>query len=107
MPTIRFIHPDGTTKTLDLPTGTSLMQAIVANNVGGVVAECGGSAMCATCHVYVEEGQLDRLPPIDFVEDEMLGSTASERRPNSRLSCQIEVTDELNGLVVQLPERQI
>jgi 2Fe-2S ferredoxin len=107
MPTIHFVHPDGSSKTLDLPAGTSLMQAIVSNNVGGVVAECGGSAMCATCHVYVEESQLGRLPPIDFVEDEMLGSTASERRPNSRLSCQIELTDELDGLIVHLPERQI
>lgn len=107
MPTIHFVHPDGTRKTVDLPTGTNLMQAIVTNNVGGVVAECGGSAMCATCHVYIEESQLGRLPPVHFVEDEMLGSTASERMPNSRLSCQIEITDDLDGLVVFLPERQV
>ena len=106
MPTIYFVHPDGTRKTVDLPTGTNLMQVIVTNNVG-VVAECGGSAMCATCHVYIEESQLGRLPPVDFVEDEMLGSTASERMPNSRLSCQIEITDDLDGLVVFLPERQV
>src|SRR5690606_27074552 len=105
--TVHFVHPDGTRKSVDLQTGTSLMQAIVANNIGGVVAECGGSAMCATCHVYIEPSQLDRLAPVDFVEDEMLGSTAAERKPNSRLSCQIEVTDAIEGLIVYLPERQV
>jgi ferredoxin, 2Fe-2S len=107
MPRIRFIEPDGTEKTLDLPAGTSLMQAITQNDIKGVVAECGGSAMCATCHVYIPEEQLPLLPEMDFVEDEMLGSTAAKRRPNSRLSCQIPVTEELDGLVVYLPERQI
>jgi 2Fe-2S ferredoxin len=106
MPRIRFIEPDGTEKTLDLPTGTSLMQAIMQNDINGVVAECGGSAMCATCHVYIAEEQLHLLPEMDFVEDEMLGSTAAERRPNSRLSCQIPVTEALDGLVVHLPGRQ-
>ena len=107
MPTIHFIEPDGTRKTLDLPAGISLMQAITQNGVDGVVAECGGSAMCATCHVYIAEDQLERLPPADFVENEMLGSTACERKPNSRLSCQIQLREELDGLVVYLPERQI
>jgi len=81
--------------------------AEVQNDIKGVVAECGGSAMCATCHVYIPEEQLPLLPEMDFVEDEMLGSTAAERRPSSRLSCQIPVTEELDGLVVHLPEQQI
>lgn len=107
MPTLHFVEPDGTRKSIDLPTGISLMQAITQYGVEGVVAECGGSAMCATCHVYIAENQVDRLAPVDFVENEMLGSTLCERKPNSRLSCQIQVTEELDGLVVYLPERQI
>ena len=93
-------------QTAELPDGFSLMQGIVQQDVGGVVAECGGSAMCATCHVYVDDRACTPLPPIDAVEDEMLDSTASERKPNSRLSCQLTVTPDVEGLVVYLPERQ-
>ena len=74
--------------------------------VDGIVAECGGSCLCATCHVYVEEKFLPLLAPIDEAQDAMLDSTACERLPNSRLSCQIQVRPELEGLVVRMPEYQ-
>ncbi|HLJ63278.1 MAG TPA: 2Fe-2S iron-sulfur cluster-binding protein, partial [Stellaceae bacterium] len=83
------------------------MQAAIANGIDGIVAECGGSAMCATCHVYVDEADLARLPKISQGEDEMLESTAAERRKNSRLSCQLVMTTGLDGLTVHLPETQI
>lgn len=82
------------------------MRAAVENGILGILAECGGSAMCATCHVYVDERYLDRLAPMNATEDAMLDSTAAERRPNSRLSCQITMTDDLDGLIVQLPPTQ-
>lgn len=106
MPKITYRQPDGSSQTIDLPVGSSVMQGAVSNSVDGIVAECGGSAMCATCHVYVAEGPLENLPPVNPVEQEMLESTAAARKENSRLSCQIEVTPELDGLVVDLPERQ-
>lgn len=107
MAKIEFVQPDGRRMTVDLPEGVSLMQGIVQQDVGGVVAECGGSAMCATCHVYVDDTGCRPLPPIDAVEDEMLNSTASERKPNSRLSCQLTITPDVEGLIVHLPKRQI
>lgn len=82
------------------------MEGAVQNGIDGILAECGGSCMCATCHVYVEEACLVRLNPIEEEEEEMLGSTAAERKANSRLSCQIRVTAELDGLVVNLPPKQ-
>ena len=87
--------------------GTSVMMAAVTQDVDGIVAECGGSLMCATCHVYVDEAFADRLPAMTPDEDEMLEAAASERLPSSRLSCQIELSDELDGLVVRLPDTQI
>ena len=84
MPKVTYNHPDGTQDVLNVPVGTSVMQAAIANGIDGIVAECGGSMMCATCHVYVDPGQLDRLPPISTIENDMLDQTASDRRPNSR-----------------------
>ncbi len=107
MPNIVFVHPDGAREELEIAEGTSLMQGATAQGIDGIVAECGGNAMCATCHVYVEPDQLDRLPPMGADEDALLEGTASERRPNSRLSCQISVTSALDGLLVNLPERQV
>ena len=78
----------------------------VMNDIDGIVAECGGSRMCATCHVYVDEAFLDRLPEMTADEDEMLNAAASERKPNSRLSCQIVLSAEIDGLVVRIPDRQ-
>lgn len=107
MPKIIYRQRDGSSRTIDVPIGLSVMQGAVSNGVDGIVAECGGSAMCATCHVYVEGGPVERLLPVNPVEDEMLESAASERKANSRLGCQIKVTPELDGLVFEVPERQV
>ncbi|MGC2412034.1 MAG: 2Fe-2S iron-sulfur cluster-binding protein [Stellaceae bacterium] len=106
MPRVTYISQDEKATTLDIDIGTSVMQAAVLHGVDGIVAECGGSCMCATCHVYVQEDQLAMIPPMDADEDAMLDGTASPRRPNSRLSCQLVVSPEMDGLVVHLPEMQ-
>ena len=106
MPRVTYIAQDGKETVLDVAVGTSVMQAAVLNGVDGIVAECGGSCMCATCHVYVREDQLAMIPPMQPDEDAMLEGTASPRRPNSRLSCQLVVSPEMEGLVVHLPETQ-
>ena len=92
--------------TLQAKPGESLMQAAVAANVAGIEADCGGLATCATCHVYVREPFAGRLPAMAEDEDAMLEFTASPRRPNSRLSCQIALGPELDGLTVDLPDAQ-
>lgn len=106
MPTIHVIRADGSTRDIPAAVGTSVMQAVTTAGESGIVAECGGSAMCATCHIYVDEAWADRLPPALANEIEMLECTASERGPTSRLSCQVKLTPELDGIVVRLPERQ-
>jgi ferredoxin, 2Fe-2S len=107
MPSITYVHPNGAREVLDVPVGTSVMRGAILNGIDGIVAECGGEMMCATCHVYVDEPQLDLTPPQSDDEKAMLEFTASERRPNSRLSCQLVVTPEMDGLVVHLPEMQV
>lgn len=109
MPSITFIQSDGRQDVLDVPVGTTLMHAAVGASLDGIVGECGGSAMCATCHVYVDQNQeqVKALPPVSAVEDAMLDSAASERRSESRLSCQLRVTEAFDGLVVHLPESQL
>ena len=106
MPTIRFIQADGSTRELSAPDGTSAMQVAMGAGLAGIVAECGGSAMCATCHVYVDEAWADRLPAPLANELEMLECTASERLPTSRLSCQIKMSAALDGIVLRLPASQ-
>jgi ferredoxin, 2Fe-2S len=107
MPRVTYISHEGKETTLDIAVGTSVMQAAVLNGIDGIVAECGGSCMCATCHVYVREDQLPLTPAMQPDEDAMLDGTASERRPNSRLSCQLVVSPQMDGLVVQMPETQV
>ncbi|MBR8641423.1 (2Fe-2S)-binding protein [Streptomyces tuirus] len=106
MPKITYVAVDGTEQAIEVPTGTSVMRGAVFNDIDGIVAQCGGNAQCATCHVYVDETTLDKLEPMESNEDGMLDFTACPRRPNSRLSCQLEVTGALDGLIVHLPERQ-
>jgi 2Fe-2S ferredoxin len=106
MPTITYIEADGERHDVDVATGTTIKDAAIANGIDGIVAECGGNAMCATCHVYVDPGWAGRLPAMEEVEDELLQDTASPREPTSRLGCQVRLTDELDGLVVRLPEEQ-
>ena len=104
MPKVTYRQPDGSEKTIDVPVGWSLMEAAIQNDVPGIVAECGGGCACATCHVYVIEGQT--LAPIADMEGDMLECTAAERRANSRLSCQLKLSAALDGLVVEIPARQ-
>jgi ferredoxin, 2Fe-2S len=107
MPKIVLIASDGCTTEIEASAGKSVMEAAVLEGVSGVIGECGGSAMCATCHVYVDPGVLGKLSPMRPEEDAMLDGTASERRENSRLGCQIKITEELDGAVFHLPESQI
>ena len=106
MPAVAFTEPDGSRRVVDVPVGTSLMLAARLNDVSGILGECGGSAACATCHVYVSEAALSRLPPIEELEEQMLQATAAERRNNSRLACQIVMTADLEGLEVTIPPVQ-
>lgn len=103
---ITLIQPSGASSQLDVPEGWSLMQAAVKNGIDGIVAECGGSCVCATCHVYVQQERFAELPPPGEDELELLDEVKAERRPNSRLSCQIKAAPELNGLIVTIPECQ-
>lgn len=106
MATITYVEFGGARKTFAVPDGWTVMQGAVANGVAGIVAECGGSCACATCHVYVDEASLGKLPPKLEGEIAMLDSVAAELRPASRLSCQIKVTPALDGLVIHVPETQ-
>ena len=106
MPKVILIDHNQVRTELDVAEGQPVMQAAVAAGVPGIVGECGGSAMCATCHVYVDPRWADRLPAPLPTELEMLECTASERLPESRLSCQIKPDASLDGLVLRLPERQ-
>ena len=91
---------------LDVTEGTSVMQAATTNGVHEILAVCGGEMACATCHVYVEDGPLEALPPIGEEEEDMLGFVAAPREPNSRLSCQLPMTTATDGLVVRVAPRQ-
>lgn len=106
MAKIVYVHPSGKRDTLEGSDGLSVMQAATSRGLDGILAECGGNAMCATCHVYVDAGWIARLPPMSVEEDALLEGTASERRSNSRLGCQLRIGPELDGLIIHLPERQ-
>lgn len=105
MPTITFISHNGQSDEVYVGTGNSLMEAATFNSVPGVVAECGGSCSCATCHVYIDPNWYAQLPSPDEAELELL-EFAIDPKENSRLSCQVEITEELDGMVVHTPENQ-
>jgi 2Fe-2S ferredoxin len=107
MPQVTYIEFNGTQHAVEVPVGLSVMRGAVDNNVPGIDADCGGECACATCHVYVDPDWLDRtgLPAPGSQEASML-SFAAEAKPNSRLSCQVAVTEALDGLVVSMPEGQ-
>jgi 2Fe-2S ferredoxin len=105
MPKITYIEHDGTVHDVDAAVGTTVMNAALDNLVPGIDADCGGECSCATCHVMVAEDWMPKVGQPNEAEESMLDLNP-ERQPNSRLSCQIPVTDELDGLVVQLPEFQ-
>jgi len=104
--TIIYVQPDGREMPTQVRTGSSVMLGAIQASVPGIEAECGGALDCATCHVYVHPDWLARLSPLSDDEDALLDGVAAERRPESRLSCQLNVTDALDGLIVQLPDRQ-
>jgi 2Fe-2S ferredoxin len=105
MPKITFIEPGGGRREIDVAPGITLMEAARQHGVQGIVAQCGGACACATCHVYVDPAWLARLEPREEMEEGML-ETAWEPRENSRLSCQVHVTADMDGLQVTVPERQ-
>ncbi|MBZ5605311.1 MAG: 2Fe-2S iron-sulfur cluster binding domain-containing protein [Acidobacteriia bacterium] len=105
--TINYISHAGVKKPIAVTVGNSVMEGAIRNGIDEIVAECGGAAQCGTCHVYVEEQWLPKLPPMQDDENAMLDTTLCPRRPNSRLSCQIPVTKELDGLTVHTPEAQV
>jgi len=106
MAKITYIDFDGTRLVVDVPSGLSVMEGAIDNNVPGIEAECGGACSCATCHVYVDTAWIEATGNPGHLEEDML-ECAMDLRDNSRLSCQIEVTDELDGLIVRMPELQI
>jgi 2Fe-2S ferredoxin len=105
MPRVTFITFSGEHYQLDVPSGTTLMRAAVDHGVPGIDGDCGGQCACATCHLFVDAPWLARLPARSDHEDDMLNFT-SDLRPNSRLGCQIRLTDALDGIVVHLPQGQ-
>ena len=105
MPKITYIDSVGNRKTIDVANGLSVMEGAVQNNIPGIDADCGGGMACATCHVYVKEEWLDKLPKKEDGEEDML-DMAFEPKRNSRLSCQLVVSDDLDGLTVDIPSKQ-
>jgi len=105
MAKITYVEHDGTEHAIDVKTGLTVMEGAVKNNIPGIDADCGGACACATCHVYVDEEWLAKTGSKSAMEDSML-DFAENVESNSRLSCQIKVSDELDGLVVRMPESQ-
>ena len=105
MPKITYIDSQGNTKTIDVEKGLSVMEGAIQNDIPGIDADCGGSMACATCHVYVEDKWLDKVPEAEEAEVDMI-DMAFEPKKNSRLSCQIIISNELDGLVVNIPSKQ-
>ena len=105
MANITYIDNKKNSKTINVENGLSVMEGAIQNNVPGIDADCGGGMACATCHVYVEEKWLDKLPKAEEAEVDMI-DMAFEPKKNSRLSCQLIVSDEIDGLIVTTPEKQ-
>lgn len=106
MSKITYVHPDSTEEVIEAVDNQSIMRTAILNGVEGIVGECGGQAMCATCHVYVEEVDSE-LPAIGEDEEEMLESTVEDQLPNSRLGCQLAAATHFNEIKVRLPENQV
>jgi len=105
MPKVIYIEHDGTEHKIEVPLGWSLMEAAVKHRVPGIDADCGGACACATCHVYVDPGWVPALPPQSDMEEAML-DFALVKMPNSRLSCQLRATSDMDGLILRLPVSQ-
>ena len=105
MTRINFVDHTGETRSIDVENGATVMEAAIRNAVPGIEAECGGACACATCHVYVDEAWREKTGKASAMEESML-DFAQNVEPNSRLSCQIKVTDALDGLIVRMPDEQ-
>ena len=105
MPKITYIDTSGNQKTIEVAKGLTVMEGAVQNNITGIDADCGGGMACATCHVYVKEEWFNKIPKAEDAEQDMI-DMAFEPKKNSRLSCQIIVSDELDGLKVNIPSKQ-
>lgn len=103
---VTYVLPSGDSRRIEVPSGMSVMQAALNHRIEGILGECGGSCLCATCHVYVDPDYVPRIPPAVSNEKSMLSIAAEGPKPNSRLSCQIKMTEALDGMVVRLPSRQ-
>jgi len=106
MPKITYIEASGNRKTIEVEKGLSVMEGAVQNNIPGIDADCGGGMACATCHVYVKEEWFNKLPKAEDAEQDMI-DMAFEPKKNSRLSCQLIVSEELDGLIVTTPSKQV
>lgn len=107
MPNVVYVEANGDEHTVAAMVGDSVMETAVKHGVTGIVGECGGSASCCSCHVYVDPRLADLFGPMSELEDDMLEGTVCERMPNSRLSCQLRITEELDGARFVLPEEQL
>ncbi len=108
MPTVNYIDPAGIQHEVEVPLGQSLMEGAVRDGIVGMLGECGGNLSCVTCHVYIDDAWFDRVGPAleGSLEEELLDNVSAERLPSSRLSCQIHIGAELDGVVVRVPPRQ-
>jgi 2Fe-2S ferredoxin len=107
MARITYIEHDGTPHVVDVATGMTVMEGARDNNIPGIEADCGGACACSTCHVYVDDAWVDKLPPREAMEQDMLDFAWEPDPVRSRLTCQLKVSDALDGLVVRMPEKQI
>lgn len=107
MAKITYIEHNGTKHVVDVKNGLTVMEGARDNNIPGIEADCGGACACSTCHVYVDEAWVEKLPAKDAMEEDMLDFAWEPDQVKSRLTCQLKVTDALDGLVVQMPEKQI
>ena len=105
MPQITYVQPDGQRRSIPVAPGATVMLTAVANDIAGIVAECGGAAMCATCHVYVDEKFLHKIPEAEEAEKDML-DFVQDADKSSRLSCQIIISNEIDGIRVRMPKKQ-
>ena len=107
MAKITYVEHSGKEHVVDVANGLTVMEGARDNNIPGIEADCGGACACSTCHVYVDPSWVDRLPPKETMEEDMLDFAFEPDPATSRLTCQVKVTDALDGLVVRMPERQI
>ena len=105
MPTVTYTQPDGTTKDIEVKVGQSIKDGAVNNLIPGILAECGGACACATCHIYIDDQWFGKVGPAEDIEKDML-DFAEDVKDNSRLSCQVDMNEDLNGLIVHVPENQ-